>query len=140
MKSENPIYLTWLNHLGGFEYFLFTALKEFQIEITDSKTTTQNIFPNWPNSWGQNADTITKKVSTTGKNKIVVKSQHLTENQIEAIKLIKISPVVQIVTSRSDRRTVIVDSDSFRVSDEVEKLFALQFSITYTNEIASQKL
>jgi hypothetical protein len=139
MRGE-PIYMTFLNYLGGFEYFFFTAEKEFQLDISESQTTRKNIFPNWPNSYGETADTIDRKAFTTSKNKIIVKSQHLNENQRDALKYIKTSPVVQIVYSRRNRRTVIVDSGSYKIYDEGERLYTIQFSISYTDEIPSQRI
>lgn len=139
MKVD-PIYITWLNYLGGFEYFFFNKQKEYQVDIFESGHTRQNTFPSWPRSWGQFADTIDKKTYTKAKNKIVVRSQHLTENQRDALKFIKVSPVVQILYSRTDRRTVLVDIDSFKVYDESEDLYTLQFTITYTDELPSQRL
>lgn len=134
-----PIYLTWLNYLGGYEYFLFTAEKEFQVDILETGTTRQNVFPDWEKSWGETADTVDKKTFTTAKNKIAVVSQYLTENQRDALKYIKISPVVQIVISRTDRRTVIVDNESFKVYNENEKVFTAKFNISFTDEIAAQR-
>jgi len=110
------------------------------VDITDSGTTRNNVFPSWPRSWGENADTIDRKTYTKAKNKILVRSQHLTENQRDALKYIKTSPVVQIVISRNNRRTVLVDTDSFKVYDEAEKLYTIQFYITYTDEIPSQRI
>lgn len=136
----DPIYITFLNYLGGFEYFFFTAKKEYQIDIQEAGFTRQNIFPNWPQSWGENADTMDKKTFTTAKNKIVVTSQHLSANQRDVLKYIKTSPVVQLVTTRTDRRTVLVDTDSFTVYDEINKLYTITFTITFTDEIPSQKL
>lgn len=139
MRVE-PIYITWLNYLGGFEYFFFNKEKEFQIDISESGHTRKNIFPTWPKSWGENADTIDRKTYTMAKNKIIVNSQHLTANQRDVLKYIKVSPVVQIVTSRTDRRTVLVDSESFKVYAENEDLYTLQFTITYTDDLPSQRL
>ncbi len=135
-----PIYITWLNYLGGFEYFLFRGEKDYNIDITESGQVRENIFPNWPNSYGQNASTIDKQTYTKGKNQIVVRSQHITENQRDALKYIKLSPVVEIVDSRTDRRRVLVDKDSFKVWSEDQKLFSIQFTITYTDDIPSQSL
>lgn len=135
-----PIYLTWLNYLGGFEYFFFTAEKEYQVDILETGTTKQNIFPDWSKSWGETADTIDKKTFTTAKNKIAVVSQYLTENQRDSLKYIKTSPVVQIVLSRTDRRTVIVDNESFKVYSENEKVFSIKFNISFTDDIPSQRL
>lgn len=139
MRVE-PIYITWLNPLGGFEYFLFTSEKQYDVDVLESGQTKQNIFPNWPNSYGQTADTIDKQTFTKAKNSILVRSQHLTRNQLEAVSFIKVSPVVQIVTSRTDRRTVLVDKDSFKKYDESERLFTFQFRLSYTDDIAVQRL
>lgn len=138
--TVEPIYITWLNYLGSFEYFLFTAEKDFNVDILESQQTRQNIFPMWPNSYGSTADTIDKDVFTRAKNTILVRSQHLTRNQMEAISFIKISPVVQIVTTRTDRRTVLVDKDSYRKYTESESLFTIQFTISYTDDIPAQGL
>ncbi len=135
-----PIYLTWLNYLGGFEYFFFTAEKEFQIAVGEVGETKNNVLPNWPNSWGKNADTINKQTFRNTVKKVLVRSQHLTMNQLEALTIIRTSPLVQIVESRVDRRTVIVDTDSFKKYDEGDKLYTLQFTITYTDDNPSQRV
>lgn len=140
MKKVEPIYLTWLNYLGGFEYFLFTAQKDYNINIIDSGTSRKNLLPDWSGSWGQNADTIDRKVFTKAKRSILVRSQHLTANQRDALAYIKVSPVVQIVNSRTDRRTVLVDTDSFKIYGESDDLFTTSFTITFTDEIPAQRL
>lgn len=137
---QQPIYITWLNNLGGFEYFLFTAKNEYHLYIESSGEVKENIFPNWPMSYGETADTILKKTFTDARDAIVVKSQHLTRNQQEALTNIKTSPVVQIMVTRTDRRTVIVDSDSFVKYNEVDDLYSLQFRIRFTNQIPAQRL
>lgn len=138
--SVTPIYISWLNYLGGFEYFFFTSEKEYQIEIGETGQTRNNILPNWPNSYGKTADTIKKQTFRTSTKKIVVRSQHLTMNQLDALTHIRTSPLVQIIESRTDRRTVIVDNDSFKKYDEGDKLYTLIFTITYTDDIPSQRL
>jgi hypothetical protein len=138
--TVTPYTMTFLNHLGGFEYFFFTAQKEFQILIESSGETTQNILPNYPQSYGLNADTIRKQTFRESVNNVIVRSQYMSLTQLDAIKNIKTSPLVQIVYSRLSRRTVIVDSDSFTVMDEKDKLYSLQFSIRFTDNIPSQRL
>ncbi len=133
-------YMTWLNHLGGFEYFPFTAKKEFQVDVLETAQTRKNIFPEWPNSYGKFADTIDKQTFRRSKNSVIVRSQHLSLNQLESLSYIRTSPLVQLVYSRLDRRTVIVDEDSFKKYDEADKLYALQFKISFTDEIPSQRV
>lgn len=139
MRAD-PLYLTFLNYLGSYEYFFFTAEKEIQINIGEVGQTRQNYFPRWPFSYGETADTINKSTFRISNKGMIVRSQHLTENQRDVLSLIKSSPVVQIVYSRTNRRTVIVDSDSFKVYDESETQFAIQFTIIYTDEIPSQRV
>src|SRR6185295_16696002 len=132
------IYISWLNYLGGFEYFLFTAEKEHDIEIEDSGAVDINIFPEFPESYGINADTILKQTFRNSRNKIVVRSQLLSQEQVNALAYIKTSPCVQIIYSRTDRRTVLVDTDSFKKYDEGDKQYVMEFSISYTDPIPSQ--
>lgn len=139
MKATNT-YITWLNSLGGFDYFLFHAKQEHGVEMSNSGTTKTNILPNWPKSYGSKANTLEKTTFREGSNYQTLKSQHLTLNQVEALKQLKISPIVQIVNSRHDRITVIVDTDSFKTYTEDEKVFSLSFRVRFTNQISAQRL
>lgn len=138
--TQEPIYITWLNNLGGFEYFLFTAKNEYHVDIEGSGEVNQNIFPSWPQSYGENADTILKQTFRDSREAIVVKSQHLTRNQLMAMVQIKTSPVVQIMVTRTDRRTVLVDTDSFVKYNETDDLYSVQFRIRFTNKLPAQRL
>lgn len=135
-----PYTMTFLNYLGGFEYFFFTAKKEYQVQIDDAGETTQNLLPNWPYSYGLNADTIRKQTYRTAVNYVIVRSQLLSLTQVEALKYIRTSPLVQIVYSRINRRTVLVDTDTFKVYDEKDKTFSIEFRIRFTDNIPSQRL
>jgi len=132
-------YISWLNYLGGFEYFPFTAKKEFQVDVLEVGETRTNLFPGWPNSGGLNADTIDKQTFRNSKNAIIIRSQHLSLEQLEALSYIRTSPLVQVITSRLDRRTLLVDADSFKKYDEADKLYTLQFRVMFTDEIPSQR-
>jgi hypothetical protein len=136
-EHEN-IYLTWLNNLGGFDYWNFTAKKDYQVEIQESGVTRQNIFPTWPQSYGTFADTIRKQTYRVSNKFITVRSQHVTQAQLDAISYIKSSVLVQIVTSRQDRRTVIVDADSFMKYRDRDDTYSIAFNIYFTDDIPSQ--
>src|SRR5688572_20553701 len=135
-----PIYLTWLNPYGGFDYFLFKGEKEYTVNVKETGVSTNNLLPNWPNSYGITADTIQRQTYRRSGKGIFVRSQHLSTNQRDALVFIRTSPLVQIVVSRTDRRTVIVDDASFKIYDEAEKTFAVQFGIEYTDDIPSQRV
>lgn len=138
--SIDPYVMTFLNYLGGFEYFFFTAKKEYQVIIDAAGETKQNLLPNWPQSYGQNADTIRKQTYRTSANNVIVRSQLLSVTQVQALKYIRTSPLVQIMYSRIDRRTVLVDTDTFKVYDEKDKTFSIEFKIRFTDDIPSQRL
>ncbi len=135
---NSVLYISFLNNLGGFEYFPFYKKKEFQVDVEASGQTRNNILPTWPNSYGKNADTLNRQTFRVTRNRVILVSQHLSLSQLNSLAYLKSSSVVQIINSRIDRKTVLVDTDSFKKYNEIDKLYTLQFSITYTDEIPSQ--
>ena len=133
------IWLSWLNPLGGFDYWLFTGRKDHIINVEETGQTRKNIFPGWPKSYGANADTITKQTYRKTRKQKVIRSQVLTRAQAEQMgEQIKSSPLVQIITSRRDRRTVIVDEGTLTVRREADKVHTLSFTVSYTDDYPSQ--
>jgi hypothetical protein len=51
---------------------------------------------------------------------------------------IKSAILVQVVTSKRDRITVLVDTNSFTIVKEADKMHSLSFTITYTDDLPSQ--
>jgi hypothetical protein len=130
---NNSIYLTWLNYLGGMDSWLFTADKDFGIEIEGVETAEKNIFIDWDNSYEGNK--IKYDIKRVSRENILVRSQNLTISQISAIKYIKTSPLVMW-----DGKNVSVDSSGFTVYSETDKLYSISFTITMTDQIPSQSL
>lgn len=136
--SNKEIRLTWLNNLGGFDYWNFTGKKDHIIEIQEALVTKKNIFPQWPKSYGATADTIRKQTSRTSNKAYTVRAQHLTLEQADAIAYIKSSVLVQIINSRQDKRTVILDTDSFVKYKDQDKLYTIAFNVSFTDDIPAQ--
>jgi hypothetical protein len=133
------IYISWLNYLGGFEYWLFTGYKDDLIDIVETDETKKNIFPQWPKSYGANADTITKQTFRRTRKQKIIRSQILTRDQArEMAEQIKSSPLVQIIITRRDRRTVIVDNQSVTAVKGSVKIHSLNLTITYTDDYPGQ--
>lgn len=130
--------LTWLNNLGGFDYWNFKANKDHIIEIREAGTATKNIFPTWPKSYGAQADTIRKQTFRDSNKAYTVRSQHLTQDQVDVISYLKSSVLVQIIYSRTNRRTVLVDAESFVKYQDGDDLFEIAFNISFTDDIPSQ--
>ena len=132
-------YISWLNYLGGFEYWPFTGYKDNNLEIIETGSTKVNIFPGWPKSYGTFADTLTKQTFRRTRKTKVIRSQVLTREQGTQLgEQLKSSTVVQIIVSRRDRRTVLIDDQSFTVTQDRNKVHFLNFTVTYTDEYPSQ--
>lgn len=138
--SDYPLYLTWLNNLGGFDYLEFQAKKDHIVEITETGITKQNIFPSWPQSYGSIADTIRKQTFRTSNKAFTIRSQHLTQAQVDAVSFIKSSVLVQILISRFDRRTVILDDGAFVIRKDGDDTYSISFNISYTDDIPVQSV
>lgn len=128
----------WLNSLGGFDYWRFKDLSEYGADIRDTTEAVKNIYPTWPRSFGQDADTIRFETSRVSNQTINVRADNLTDQQVIDLKNIKLSPLVQIVNSRTDRRTVILDKSSFMFLKKGDKNHTLSFTCAYTDDFPSQ--
>lgn len=132
-------WLTWMNPLGGFDYWLFTGYKDHSIDVIDTGETSKNIFPSWPKSYGAYSDTIRKQTFRKTRKTKVIRSQVLNAEQVQEMgEQIKSSPVVQLMSTRRDRRTVIVDNSSMVIRKERDKLHSISFTISYTDDYPSQ--
>lgn len=132
-------YISWLNNLGGFEYWPFVGYKDDLLSVEQTGETKKNVFNQWPKSYGSFADTITKQTFRRTRKQELVRSQHLSRTQAVRIgEEIRSSSLVQIITSRRDRRTVIVDNSSVTVRRGIDKIHSLSFTISYTDQVASQ--
>lgn len=138
--SNQSIYLTWLNYLGGMDYWLFTAQKEYGVDIEDVQQTEVNLFINWPDSYDGNR--IKYDTKRTSRENILVRSQNLTLEQVQGLKYIKTSPLVQIHYNDNNNTTknVLVDNSSFTVYSESDKLYTISFTISMTDQVPSQSL
>ena len=113
------------------------------MDVTESKTQEINIHDNWPNSYGEFAQSVTQQSVRSSKNVIKLTSQYLTKDQADALAWIVSSPLVQILTTTSGvttARTVIVDSGTLSKYQDRDNLYSVSFSITYTDELPVQTL
>lgn len=138
--SNQDFYVTWLNHLGGYDYWNFTARKTFATDILESKTQEKNIFTNWPNSYGEFADSILKQTVRRSRQIITVSSQLLSVEEVDSLSTIYSSLLVQICVSKYDRRTVIIETNTLRTRRDQEKTSKINLTVNYTDELPTQSL
>jgi hypothetical protein len=133
--SNQEMRLVWVNNLGGLDYWNFKAQKEFGVDIMRTEEVSVNkLLIDWAND-----DTIRKEVARESREYVVVRSQHLTLSQLQALKYIRSSILVQQIFSAGSRRTVLIDNSSFKAYDEGDKLYTIEFRISFTDDIPVQR-
>jgi hypothetical protein len=134
--ANQELRLGWVNYLGGIDYWNFTAQKVRGIDILNTARVKENtLLIDWVNG-----DTVTKEVRRESREIMTVRAQYLTEDQLQAIAYLRSSVLVQQVISAASRRTVLVDNASFRLYEEGDKLFTIEFNISYTDTIPVQNV
>ncbi len=131
--TSNYIDLSWLNYLGGFDYWRFKGFADYGADIENTSQSDKNIIPNYPKSIGANADTLRFETKRESRNKVLCRAENLTADQVQDLYRIKLSPLVQIVNSETDRKTIILDSDSFFHYPQGNKLFEFSFTFSMTD-------
>ena len=61
--AQETRYITWLNNLGGFEYWPFIAYHDKLLSVEDTGETRRTSFHNGLKAMALHADTITNKPS-----------------------------------------------------------------------------
>ena len=130
--GDNYINLTWLNSVGGWEYWTFTARHSYGYDSNDIGRIEKDIFQNWDSDFisGQSE---TEVLGKDVRSFIVVRSQLLSKAQVDAIAKIRNSIKVQEVRSTGNV-TVLVDAGSFTYRTDKDKTITIEFRITYPRE------
>lgn len=130
--GDNYINLTWLNTLGAWEYWTFTARHSYGFDSNEVGRIERDIFQNWDADFIQ-GQSETEVLGKDVRPFIVVRSQLLTKNQVDALSRIRNSIKVQEVKSTGNV-TVLIESGSFTYRTDKEKLTTMEFKITYPRE------
>lgn len=140
--SPQDFYITWLNNLGGFDFWNFKGETQYGNSILESKTQEKNIFVDFPRSIGEFEDSIETQTVRRTKDTVTLNSQYVDNEQGKFDGLINIieSPLVQKMTSVYDRRTIILGNSSQNTKVDNQKLLMLTVQARYTDENPSQAL
>jgi hypothetical protein len=129
MVIEKYINLAWLNTLGNWEYFYFKANKSYGEAITTTSSRNTDVFINFDTDFiaggGDQED-----LRIESRPFLIVRSQSLDLNQLEAIKNIRSSISVYDVSNSPSQR-VIVNKGSFQYFTDRDKRKTLEFQINY---------
>ena len=125
--------LQWLNTLGGWEHWSFTAFKTYGWEVDDVETIEKDIFQNWDTDFIA-GKTESQDISVKANQTIAVRSQDLTKQQINAISKIKFSIQVNDETDTTQIQTVLIDRGSIEYRTDNDKRHTIEFDIIYPSQ------
>lgn len=117
--------LAWLNSLGGWESFEFTARRTFGIEVIDTQIRNRSVFQSWPVNF---TDHDLENIRIETRDAVTVRSGQLTEGELNAIKEIRRAITVYDLDNDVE---VQVDKSSFDYFTDREKRRTIEFRINY---------
>lgn len=134
----NELPLTWVNSLGGWDHWVFTARKSYSFEMSNVQTIKRDIFQDWDTEFisGQSES---EHISMRAAQTVIVRSQNLTAQQAEAIAQVKYSIKVQDMTDPDNPVTVLVDKGSITYTTDKAKTNFIEFAITYPSIIIQEQ-
>lgn len=129
-----PIYLCWLNTLGGWDYWLFDASQKSEISAGNIKT-----FEKFVDDF-ENAQGFVETLSKEAQVKITLGDNGLSIDDFHGIKGILYSPKVLMLTVQYPIKwhTVILDSKSFSYETD-QSSTDIEFSIILPNIIVQNQ-
>lgn len=128
--SNQDLKLTWLNTIGGWEHWTFTARKTYSYNTSNVQTIQRDILEDWDTEF-TTGQTESEHISLEANESTVVRSQNLTLQQVTAIAKIKYSIKVQDMTDEINPLTIIVDKGSIAYTTDQAKTNFIEFIITY---------
>lgn len=120
------LYLTWINYLGGWDYWNFTARKETNIEVKEKIESDIDVFADLAVFKAGLQDFKTNQLSS---NKVVqVNSQLMNESQVSYVaEIIRSVKVIDLTNNVA----VKVLTDSLKIKRDSEKLYSVSIDIEY---------
>jgi hypothetical protein len=125
--TNQSMHLSWLNSLGNWEHFVFTAKKSYEKNIDDFTISSNSILANFPDNF--DSETYDDKIKVDAFDVVTVRSQYVERKQLDIIAEILQSLRVQYWYSFDKKITVIVDSKKVSKYTDGDRLFAIEFDI-----------
>lgn len=125
--SKQSMYLSWINTLGNWEYWDFTARKGYEKVIESVSLVRRNIYSDWPNNFGK--ETEDDRISVDAYDRVTVRSQYMTRDRLDIVSEILQSIRVQYWYSATEKITVKIDTDKLKKYSDGDKLYAIEFDV-----------
>ncbi len=141
--GPDSIYLQWLNPLGGWDNWLFTGEPDKAVEITAKPEIRRDIYQS--DRYFQNGITQDDVYAVDAYTRRTVRSQFLSDSELEAVRYVLISPKVYHIYTENETgcdirryRTVLIDPGTFTYKAAGNDLNTITFSFRYTDPIIVQ--
>jgi len=128
--KDNPLYLRWINLLGGREYWLFSHHQEFPLEIDNINLIERDI------TNIETAEAIQDIISKEGLESIIIGEDNLQVLNVEGMKGLLLSPLVQMLTNPASWesegpkwKTVIVKKNTWNLYRNDRGTYSLELEI-----------
>jgi len=136
--NQNEVYLTWLNSLACWEYWLFTAAESKGFQINTSGQASKNTFENWDTQFvNQETEQFYNFVEAVEQR--IIRSQRVKPELALAISRIKYAIQVQEILVDNTKLTVRVDKGGLLPFKSNDKLTELNFTILGTQNLPIQE-
>lgn len=128
---NNLITLRWLNTLGGWEYWTFTARHTYGVNISNVNTFNIDIFQNWDTNFIA-GEVEEQTLSLNAADSIQLRTGLMNKSQSNGVATIKYGINVQTVSGEfvNSDQTVTIDRSSFQYRTDKEKQIELSFNIS----------
>lgn len=139
---KNPVYLRWINQVGGWDGWLFIRNKDLIVDVQSRTTVTRDIYANWDNTFTRGT-TQDDYIATDAVERRVVRSQLLNEDEATQLGYdLRVSNKVQEVYLSDDtncgndeHRTVLIEPGQFTYLSDREKIREVELEFRYTDKI-----
>ena len=131
MACNNNITLRWLNTLGNWEQWTFTARHTYGVNTSNVQTFNVDIFNNWDTDFIA-GEVEEETLSLQAANTIILRSGLIQEEEANALAAIKYGINVQTVSGDfvNADQTISIDRNSFEYRTDREKNIELSFRIS----------
>lgn len=126
--ANQEYYLTWINSVGGYEFWKFTARASKGIRSIEKTVFDNDIFQNWDTEF-INGLRDKKILQNRYEDNLTLRTQLLTEDQANALSNLPKSSAVFLIQGNQEI-PVQVNPSSFEFFTDRQKTIELEFSIT----------
>lgn len=139
---DNPVYLRWLNQLGGWDGWLFIRNKDYILDVTERTSVTRDIYSDWDNTF-TSGTTQDDYIYTKAVERRIVRSQLLSQDEAKRLGMeLKYSNKVQEIYQSDDtncgndeRRTVLIEPGTTTYLSDGTKIREVEIAFRYTDNI-----